>query len=310
MIYAYTLNPALDVTGSVNKLIPNEKNYISEVQYLPGGNGINAGIIAKRLGAQIKLRGFLGGSNGETIRKYLDQEEIDHYFIQIENETRMNVTISNRDDHLQTRLSFPGPIIKEVEVERFLVLNEDIFQNSIVILGGSLPPGIEIAHLQDAMGRWKENNCRILIDIPSVKLKELIPFRPDFIKPNLKEFQELVDKEVTEIKTILPIAQNLLSHIPNICISSVEGGALFITKEEVWFGKIPPIEVVSTVGAGDSMVGAIAHTWDLDKSAKPETLLRAGLSASWATLTKKGSTLGDANEIKKFLSDIILQKIV
>jgi len=42
-----------------------------------------------------------------------------------------------------------------------------------------------------------------------------------------------------------------------ICVSSVEGGALLVTRNGSFFGRAPKISIHSSVGAGDSMVGAM-----------------------------------------------------
>ena len=43
-----TLNPVLDITGKVSKVIPNEKNYVEDERRYPGGNGINVARILNR----------------------------------------------------------------------------------------------------------------------------------------------------------------------------------------------------------------------------------------------------------------------
>ncbi len=97
------------------------------------------------------------------------------------------------------------------------------------------------------------------------------------------------------------------------CISSVEGGALLVTKEHAWFGKIPKVKVQSTVGAGDSMVGAMAYAFVKEKrilNAKNcERMLRLGLAASCATLSNRGLTMGSASSIKKYSPEIFIEQI-
>jgi tagatose 6-phosphate kinase len=83
MIYTFTFNPALDVSGVVAKLVPNEKSYVSSEKHSAGGNGINSGIVAHRLGEKVLLSGFLGGSNGEKIESLLKEENIPQRFVPI-----------------------------------------------------------------------------------------------------------------------------------------------------------------------------------------------------------------------------------
>jgi 1-phosphofructokinase family hexose kinase len=309
VIYTITFNPALDVSGVVDQLIPNEKSYVYNEAHCAGGNGLNSGLIAQRLGSKVILTGFLGGTNGDEIKSLLSKNKMKHEFVSIAGSTRMNFTISNKKDHNQTRLSFPGPHIKKGEKNELLQYMKKIIKNDIVIIGGSLPPGLSSSYVKSLLKEVRKNDIRCMVDMPGTYLKEIVRFKPDFIKPNLTEFQTLVGKKVTSIKTVIPLALKLLDYVPHICISSVEGGALLITKEEIWFGKLPKVKIRSTVGAGDSMVGAMASLWNRKPEASVSELLRLGLAASCATLTESGLTLGSKKSILHFESKIILKQI-
>lgn len=310
MIYTITFNPALDINGDVESLIPNEKNYVKNEKHTPGGNGINSGVIAHRLGSKVMLTGFLGGANGDEIINLLDPNDIKHNFVKISENTRMNLTINNLLSHQQTRLSFAGPSIKAGELNQLLDKLKKVGADDIVILGGSLPPGISASFIVKLIKKIKEKKAFCIVDMPGSILKKVIKAKPDFIKPNLTEFQELVGCNLKTIKDIMPYANNVLKYVPIICLSSIEGGALLITKEDIWYGRIPKIKIKSTVGAGDSMVGAIANKIDLDNIYSNDDLLRTGLAASCATLAEKGLTLGSKKDIKKFYPQILIKKIL
>ena len=310
MILTVTFNPALDVSGVVENLVPNEKSYVFDEVHMPGGNGINAGIIAHRLGAYVELSGFLGGANGEEIRELLKKETVDHEFIPIKGRTRMNLTVSNRHDHQQTRLSFPGPEIRKLELKKIEEKIKTLTDRDILVLGGSLPPGVNPSCVLKLVKLAGRKNIKTMVDMPGYLLREVIEGKPLFIKPNLIEFQGLTGKKVTSIKGVMTEAKKLLNKVPLICVSSVEGGALLISKREVWFGKIPPVKIYSSVGAGDSMVGAMASLLKKNNEVSGKDLMQIGLAASCATLTEKGLTLGSEKEIHKYLPQIFLKKIL
>ena len=82
------------------------------------------------------------------------------------------------------------------------------------------------------------------------------------------------------------------------------------------------MKVRSTVGAGDSMVGAMAEIRykleiNTDDSEEPNSileingskLLRWGLSASCATLMKAGTELGQKSAIKKYYPNISIREL-
>jgi 1-phosphofructokinase family hexose kinase len=322
MIYMITPNPALDIGGTVDRLIADEKNYVLDETRSAGGNGINAARIAHRLGAKVTALGFLGGPTGNEIEKLLDEQNLTHHFVRTIGNTRINLTISNHKTHSQTRLSFPGPKIKRAEFRTLQQLCHGFNSSSIVLVGGSLPKGIDARDIGLLVEKLKKRGHFCIVDMPGPHLKTIISCRPILIKPNLREFQELVGKNVQSIRTVLPFARELSKTISLVCVSSVEGGALLVTKNKAWFGTIPKVKVKSTVGAGDSMVGAMAAAlWRFKvQKTKKETidrfleengseLLRWGLAAACATLVEQGMILGDKKSILKYQPLIKIKEI-
>lgn len=309
MIYTITFNPALDITGVVENLIPNEKSYVTNVIHTAGGNGINAGIIAARLGTKVRLTGFVGGDNGNQLKALLDQQKLDHNFVSIHSNTRMNVTVSNRSTHKQTRLSFPGPKITAGEWKDLIAVLGMIKSGDLVIIGGSLPPGVSALKVASIVRSLNKREVRCVVDMPAVALGTVLKAKPYLIKPNLQEFQELTKTKAVTIKEVLKAAKNLQNQVHLICVSSVEGGALLIGRGEVWFGKTPKLSIKSTVGAGDSMVGAMASMLALVSDAPLADMLRTGLAASSASLSEPGLTLGSKKSIKSFISKIRIREI-
>ena len=312
MILTLTLNPALDISGIVPSLIPNEKSYVSDEKRYPGGNGINSARIAHRLGSEVLASGFLGGPNGIEIDQLLTHEKMPHHFVSIEGQTRMNVTISLAKSHEQTRLSFPGPFIHKKEINNLLYFLQRS-KPSLVLIGGSLPPGIGPATLKKIIKTFNEKDVPTFLDVPGKILKECISANPILVKPNLSEFQEMLGKKIFKKNEVIKAARKFSQFVPLQCISSVEGGALLIGKDFAFFGQIPKVKVHSSVGAGDSMVGAMAHVFMKEfqkiNSKSAEKMLRTGLAASCATLVNKGLTMGSRASIKSFSPLIEMERI-
>jgi 1-phosphofructokinase family hexose kinase len=239
----------------------------------------------------------------------LTEAKVKHRFLTIAGNTRMNLTVSNRKTHKQTRLSFPGPLIKGSELKEMYGFLDNLKSQDIVMIGGSLPPGIDPLVVAKMIRHLKKRNVLCMVDMPGKILSKIISKSPHFIKPNLIEFQDLVGKKVESITSILPLVRKLNKSIPLVCVSSVEGGAILVTKDEAWFGKIPKVKIKSTVGAGDSMVGAIAAQLSKNPTSKVQDLLRVGLAASCATLTEDGMELGSREEMNRYLPKILIREI-
>lgn len=307
-VWTFTPSPTLDLGGVVDHLTPNEKSYVYDQTKSPGGNGINAARILTRLRVPTVATGFIGGGIGEEIRFLLDQERVKNKFVAIQGHSRIGVTVSNRQDHRQTRLTFPGPAILPDEKRAFFKMIESLHNVEILVIGGSLPKGFQASNVKEVMKMAQKKNISCFVDCPGKILRELIPAQPHLIKPNLIEFQEATRTNVKTIRAVRKQAIKLLEKIPYVCISSVEDGALLITRSGTYFGRIPNVKIRSTVGAGDSMVGAMTAQF-FKKNQSNQDILRWGLAASAATLSHSGTALGTAEEIKNLYAKTVVEAI-
>lgn len=307
-ILSMTPNPSLDLGGSVKNSKLNEKNYIYNETRYAGGNAINASRILHRLKIPVIASGFLGGSTGEEILSLLKKEKLKHNFIKIKSNSRTCVTISNEFNHNQLRFNFPGPLIHSVEKKKMLDLLNKNRNISLIIIGGSLPPGVNAHDILKFMAAAKRKSIHCIVDCPGPILQKLIKGKPLMIKPNLAEFQQLMKTKVTSINSVNKLAKTLLKFVPYVCVSSVEGGTLLVTKDHSYFGKITPIKINSTVGAGDSMVGAMAKEI-FQNNSEPGDILKWGLAASAATLLQRGTQLGKAQDIKRLYKKTIVYQL-
>lgn len=307
-ILTITPNPALDVSGFVDRIVPNEKTYVRGEIHAPGGNAINVARILNRLDVPVVASGFLGGTTGEEVASLLRAEHLHQQFIKIAEPTRMNITVSNQSDHKQTRLSFPGPHIARQEKAQMFKAVKNCRGVSTLVIGGSLPPNFSIQDLRKIITIAQHKNISVVVDCPGSVLKHLDSSKLLLIKPNLEEFHAMSGRRARSIVAVKKQALRLLEMASYVCISSVQGGALLVTNSGCFFGKIAPIKVKSTVGAGDSMVAAMVAQLHLGNISGAE-ILRWGLAAAAATLSETGTTLGSASQIRTLYKRTVVVEV-
>ncbi len=318
----------MDLNGSVPKITANEKNYITDESRYPGGSSINAARILTHLKYPVLAGGFLGGAVGHQVEKLLKQEGVQTDFVTILRETRINVTVSNQESHKQTRFSFPGPKIKQSEKKKLLKKLRSQKKGTLFMLGGSFPPHFTVSDAKKILDLGHEKKIATIVDIPSQHLRAVLKSKPLMIKPNLFEFEQLEAKKLSRIPEIIMEAKKLLKFCPIICISSVNNGVLLVTNDESYFAKGPHVIAKSSVGAGDSMVGAMAagflqnhFSYEMffdnqrkafPKATKPDawkSILSLGMGAALATISLPGTSLGKKQEILKYAKQIKVKKI-
>lgn len=307
-VLTVTPNPALDMGGVVERIKPNEKTYVHDETRSPGGNAINVARILTRLRVPVQATGFLGGGVGKEIGFLLDQENVKNEFIEIKGHSRISVTVSNRSDHQQTRLSFSGPTIQRSERQRLFHLFAHRRHISLLVIGGSLPGGFESRDVRKLMKQARRRNIGVVVDTPGRVLRDLLDERTLLTKPNLDEFQELTGTRVKTIGSVIAEARKWLDRVSFFCISSVEGGTLLVTSENSYFGRIPKVTIRSSVGAGDSMVGAMVARLHHGVSSG-EDLLRWGLAASAANLSHHGTAMGSSHDIQTLFKRTVVEVV-
>src|SRR5271166_6654996 len=107
-ILTLTINPAIDISTSVERVQPSFKLRCSAQQRDPGGGGINVARVVRRLGGNVTAIYTCGGATGELLRRLVEKEEIPYYTSAINEETREDFTVNERETGQQFRFVLPG----------------------------------------------------------------------------------------------------------------------------------------------------------------------------------------------------------
>lgn len=309
MIATVTLNPSLDKTIYVDQLVLDDTNRAQRFRFDPGGKGLNISRVLWELGQPSVLFGFLGGDSGKRVEKYLSDEGLECDFNWTNGETRENLILTTGGTQ-QTKISLPGPYIREDELHR---LKRKIAGRSrefeLIALSGSIPPGIGKDIYRELGEEAKQRGDRVVLDADGEALAEGLKARPFMIKPNLHELQRLLGRELPTESSIQSALDELLEAGMVELIILTQGGGPIIaaTRKERWRGTPPPIELRSTVGAGDSLIGGFLYQYF--QSGSLELALRWGIAAGSACASSMGTELAHLGDIQRLLPEVQLQEL-
>ena len=105
----------------------------------------------------------------------------------------------------------------------------------------------------------KAQGKMVLLDTSGKLLKDSLSAQPTMVKPNKDEIEALFGVTVTGLEDVKQYAGKLYEMgIPYVVVSLGGDGALLVCAEGIYQAKPPKVQVVNTVGCGDSMVGAFA----------------------------------------------------
>jgi 6-phosphofructokinase 2 len=304
MILTITINPAVDKSTSVDKFIPEKKLRATQMIVEPGGGGINVTKALHELGENSTALFFSGGLTGQALENLLNAKQIDFKAIRIKGETRENITVLETSSNNQFRFVLPGPQLLQHELQQLPDLVE-ILKPSIVVVSGSLAPGMDDEFIAKIAAITKRCNAKIIADTSGKPLQMALDEGLYLIKPNINELASLVNKGTLGPKEVHEAALQVLSqsNCEMIAVSMGSDGAMLITKNDHVQIKAPEVEKKSTVGAGDSMVAGM--TYMINKNASIKEILAFGVACGTAATMNEGSQLFKKNDVSTLFNQIM-----
>ncbi|MBU0935190.1 MAG: 1-phosphofructokinase [Spirochaetes bacterium] len=307
MIHTVTLNPAVDRTVVVQNFQINTVNRISQVRNDAGGKGINVSKALQVLRSPSKAWGFLGGSSGLFIRTTLATMELEHFFIELEEPTRTNIKIVDPVHQTHTDVNEAGPLVAAAALNQLEAeLEAALLPSDILVLSGSTGNGITPNIYQRWISRFRQHGIKCILDADGDALRLGIQAGPYLVKPNIDELERLAgcrlqtpDKSQLDTALIIHHARNILRCGTEIVVVSLGGeGAIFVDKENAFRAWGISVDARSTVGAGDSLVAALAR--GIARGDSLEQLVPPAIAAGTAAAVTDGSAPFDSFQMAGF----------
>ncbi|MGG5837334.1 6-phosphofructokinase II [Huaxiibacter chinensis] len=305
-IYTLTLSPSLDSATLTPQIYPEGKLRCSAPVFEPGGGGINVARAITHLGGKATAIFPAGGATGEHLVSLLTEEKVPVETVNAEDWTRQNLHVHVKSSGEQYRFVMPGARLSEKEFQQLEEKVLALESGAILVISGSLPPGVETAKLTQLIRRAQGNGLRCIVDSSGdALLAALEPGNLELVKPNQKELSALVNRELSQPDDVRTAAQELVQSgkAHRVVVSLGPQGALAVDKTGFVQVVPPPMKSQSTVGAGDSMVGAM--TLKLAQGASLLEMTRYGVAAGSAATINQGTrlcSLADTQKIVDYLA--------
>ena len=303
VIATLTLNPAMDLSVSTARVTSTEKLRCSLPRHDPGGGGINVARVVDTLGGDAVAIYPAGGPFGDLLTRALDQLGLAHRPVPIVGDTRESFTVDEFETGLQYRFVLPGPSLSADELTRCLDALASLDPAPrYLVLSGSFPPGVALTFYDDLLRLTRRIGASLVVDLSGEPLAYAARRGGAYLlKPSLNELSTLVGRpiasEVEQEQALRGLMANGCAQI--IVLSLGAEGALVAYGEQLHRLRSPQVPVVSAVGAGDSMLGAIvlalAEGRGIDEAA------RFGIAAGSATVMRPGTELCHREDVQRLL---------
>ncbi len=293
MIVTLTLNPALDKSLQVEKLVPEKKMRCAGMQVTAGGGGINVSRAIHELGGTSLALFPAGGANGQVLTGWLNDRGIPHRVLPIDGDTRESIAVLEESSNRQYRFVLPGPMLTKADLEATKAILSGLPELDYLVCSGSLPAGVPESFLGELAQLCRERNSRFIVDTSGAPLRQALKEGVYLIKPNLTELCSLVGKDYLELNEIDEAAKRVIDAggCAVLVVSMGPSGALVCTPTASFRVLPPTVKKRSTVGAGDSMVAGI--TLLLDRGLSIREAVQFGAACGTAATVHEGDRLFD-----------------
>lgn len=305
-IYTLTLSPSLDSATITPQIYPEGKLRCSAPVFEPGGGGINVARAITFLGGKVTAIFPAGGATGEHLVSLLADERVTVETVNARDWTRQNLHVHIDTSGEQYRFVMPGAMLTDDEFRQLEEKVLTIEPGSLLVISGSLPPGVQLEKLTQLIKSVQKQGIRCIIDSSGDALSAALSIgNIELVKPNQKELSALVNRELTQPDDVRTAAEELVKSgkALRVVVSLGPQGALAVDNTGFVQVVPPPMKSQSTVGAGDSMVGAM--TLKLAQGASLLEMTQYGVAAGSAATINKGTrlcSLADTQTIFDYLS--------
>ena len=304
-IVTLTMNPAVDVSSAVDRIVPSHKLRCGDVRHDAGGGGINVARAVHRLGGQVLAIFPSGGPQGDLLERLVAAENVPYHRVAVADDTREDFAVTESATKLQYRFVLPGPIVTEAEWQACLeTLAARILGTKFVVASGSLPPGAPQDFYAQAARVAVAVGAKFVLDASGPPLRLALCGDVHLIKPSLREMSELVGERLDGKTSCLAAARRIIARtgVRQVALSLGGDGALLVGSDMALHAQAPRIEEVSSIGAGDSFLAALV--WAFAQNWSPRDALQHAVAAGSAALLAPGTGLFRLEDIARLKAGI------
>ncbi|CAM3197535.1 6-phosphofructokinase 2 [Paracoccus aminovorans] len=311
-VLTITLNPALDVTTSAPRVVPDAKLRCTPPRVDPGGGGINVSRAIRAMGGDSTALVALGGATGQRIAELLAETGVAVRSLPAPGETRQSVTVDDQALRQQFRFVMPGPQWSGADVEAALQAAADAAAGALVVLSGSNPPGVPAGFAARLAERLQGSGARLVVDTSGEALAmaaAVVDRRVEILRMDDAEAEGLAGHPLPYRADTARFAAGLVASgaARAVIVARGRDGNIIATGEGIWHAEAARVPIVSKVGAGDSFLAGFvlgyARGWPI-----PDALGLAAAAAS-ATVQTPATELCRAEDVERLFAARVVSEM-
>jgi 6-phosphofructokinase 2 len=308
-ILTVTLNPALDVLTTIDRVSDTHKMRCGPTLKHAGGGGVNVARVLHRLGAKCQAVYLAGDVTGQRHHQLMHQEGVSCHIVPIVEETRESFTAHETSTGNDFRFVLPGPKVSAAEYEACFDYVAQHMPKKFLVISGGLAPGVPDNFYARLTALAKQHGVRVVLDANGPALAQALQVGVYLFKPSLRELRDLTGQDLPDQDSQIAAARELIQsgQANAVAVSLGADGAMVVSADQVWRARAVQVNVQTTVGAGDSFVAGMV--WALSRG---DGLLKAfqfGMASGAAALLSPGTSLSQAADVHHLRPQVVIEAL-
>jgi 1-phosphofructokinase family hexose kinase len=307
LIITLTVNPAIDQTISVDRLVFEDRAYITSSRESAGGRGINAASVIHSFGGKVRAIVPAGGKAGARFEELLKCCGLELVVVPVRSGVRRNLIITDKQG-LTIKLNEPGAPFEKGELARLdKVIRGKLAQASWLLICGSLPTGVPGSFYADLVTFARKEGVKTLLDTDGDALAAGIDAKPTVVKPNRQEAERMLNMALLTRTHIVQAAERIRKMGAESVIISLGNQGAMGAFDHKMIEVIPPrTDAIAPIGAGDAMAAAFA--WAMERKNDFRDALRWGVAAGTASAQLPGMRFADLKQTEAIYKQVEVRR--
>jgi tagatose 6-phosphate kinase len=306
MILCIGTTPTVQRTLLFANLRLNEVNRSSEVYEYASGKSVNVARVARTLGKEVLVTGFVGGDRGRFLCQDLEREGIGARFVDVAPQTRLCTTIIDGATGGVTELVEESRQVEAAGWEQLRRLIAEVLPTAdVAVCSGSLPPkGPSDFYAEVVRAR---GNAEVIVDARGAVARSAVGVGGFILKLNREELGATVDRTIESDADLKEAMKSAMPGGGAIVVTMGKDGVAAMDANKSWRLRMPAIKALNPIGSGDSFAAGMAVALADRKSLMDAVKLGAACGAANALTVRAGEVrVEDVQRISGMLREEVI----
>ena len=293
---------------TVERLVFEDRVYITSSHDSPGGRGINAACVIHSFGGKAMAIVPAGGKSGIAFKDFLVDCGFKLVVVPVRHGVRHNLIITD-EQGLTLKLNELGGRLDKTELASIeKAIRSKLDQASWFMLCGSLPPGVPASFYAELITLARKRGVKTLLDADGDALEAGVEAKPTVVTPNQQEAERLLNTTLLTHTHFVEAAVRIQRMgAEGVILSLGSRGAVGAFDHKILEAVPPRVNAIAPIGAGDAM--AAAYTWAMERNNDFRDALRWGVAAGTASARLPGMRFANLEQTEEIYKQVEVRHV-